>query len=788
MRRTRTRISTFLLSTALLSPACESDPAVRFVPNTGDPKAQNGFTPTRPFTPSGDPTATSYAGDTAGGDDNVGRAEFCSEGERSALIEQMVVAPIVPDVGLGLVPLRAPDGSPLHADDLLGKREDGGLCNPSGVYLDAYTWGPTDDVIVLFDQDTKLVTAVIAYQQYLGTLSGQYTSAAGEKVDVTVRSRERVTVGSAELDEYASRAEQARRPRSWLANKNITAIYAMIRETFFQASPFPAGYDCVAAKACDIIYTAGNESSPQDTVLVFRDSGVNLFFSPEGQIQYVYLEPVRKAPFESAGTLTFGAAGSSTMALAFDSTTRGGCSIALATREPITFGDFKARCIDAGDARTLNRASYVVDEARDAVDVEFNDVTLSFQRQTSTSSVFKDGERPRDSDQLFGFTFTRSLEAPVAEFSGLQLVGAWEPKLRARLRAAVGPGATPVDDHPLARFSLGTPFLFDEPQAIGEIFLVFGQTRTSWVPATVSRVVDTYRGLSAAERARVDARVLDERVIIETFVDAVLSSFTHGASDRADAVKLFRTTDDRRWVIGRAHFFQGGVPFRVEVQYSLNYGAISAVFVERGVSETDAFVERVRAQLPRAERYYGIELATAVGNPLGVGGAGVEVVGFDRRLQTLEVEFTGGVDGGTTRLVVPGEPIRDQAGYRRQIRGERFEFVAADEVRLLGKENRLVVWVERDATTGAPVIGRVEQRTFKGALTLCPGLAVRYGDDVRRAAEAWAATVPANAYNDCELVFNYSPNGNVLTSVASLKNKAEVTVVAERAVTAALWR
>ena len=45
-----------------------------------------------------------------------------------------------------------------------------------------------------------------------------------------------------------------------------------------------------------------------------------------------------------------------------------------------------------------------------------------------------------------------------------------------------------------------------------------------------------------------------------------------------------------------------------------------------------------------------------------------------------------------------------------------------------------------------------------------------------------------DAYEDCEIVFNYSENGNVLDSVASLNNKISFVTVAGRATTAAIWR
>src|SRR6185436_16969646 len=55
-------------------------------------------------------------------DDDVGRAKFCAETEESALAQEMVVQPIVPDVSAGGLPLWAANGGALVADDLIGAR------------------------------------------------------------------------------------------------------------------------------------------------------------------------------------------------------------------------------------------------------------------------------------------------------------------------------------------------------------------------------------------------------------------------------------------------------------------------------------------------------------------------------------------------------------------------------------------------------------------------------------------------------------------------------------------
>lgn len=774
----RDQLRAFMTLT-LLTAACEDGPDLIFTPNPADPAQQadqNGHTAGTPFTPSGTKPYGSL-----GGADNVARAQFCSNEENAAVVQQMVVQPIIPDVSIGGVPLRNADGSALYADDLLGSPAEGKFCDPTGVYSNAFTWGPTNEVIVFFNEETRLVEFIDATQQYLGKLKGSFTE-GGQEIDIDITPRARVKIGERELNQYTSRADQANRPNAWLNNQNVTAIYKMIRETYFEAGPFPADFDCVASKLCDLLYLSGADTTPQDTAIRMDDTGVILVFSPEGQILEVYVQPVRVSPFELRAQIKFGEPASPTMAFSFQSETKATCAINL--DEQPTFATFKQRCVDAGDERTLARAQYETEEARDAVLVSFAGLDLAFLRDVSTQPVFRDRERPADDDRLYAFNFTRSLQAPVAEYQPRNLATAYVAGLRARLLAAIDPaGGIDPATHPLVTMPLIIPFgLNNTPTRIGEIR--GSSADSNWVEEVVALVIAEYNALTPAERAVVDPRVSNPVFLLEPFVDAVLQAFSHGESEGPEAFKVFRTTDDQRWCIGIANFKHGGVPYRIQVQYSLNFGAITAIFVERGFNRVDEAFNAV-AEIA-SKPYYDLELASSDAHPLGLGGDGVIVRSFNRQLDTLDVTLKKPRPDGSTEdleVTVSGSPVQDMNGYQRQIRGQRFEWVPADVVRLYGKETYATVYVEQDG-----LIGRVDFGTFKGTMELCPGLPIQYGDDVAQMVSDWSRRVPQATYADCELVFNRSANGNVLDDITSLKYRQRLVVVAGRAVSASVWR
>ncbi len=773
--RARTMVG---LAAAAVLCGCENPLPQLFKPFEGDAAAQNGNRSGGTFFQDGSKDFES----TAGSGDRQQRARFCDEAEQTALVQQMVTKPIIPDVGVGGIKVWSPSGGPVHADDLIGRPEDGKFCDPDGIYSDGFTWGPTQEVIVLFNPDTRLVEAVIAFQQYLGTLEATYTDTANgnAKVKLTVKLREKVRLGAQELDQYTSSADQASKPRAWLNHRNVTDMYRAIRETFFQGQPLPASYDCVAAKVCDILYTQADERNPQYTVIAFQDSGVTLAFAPDGSIYYVWIEPVRVAPFESVGSLRFVEAGTGSFKPTFSSDARPTCTFDLSG---LQWNGFKQSCIEATDTRTLERAQYETHLQRDAVDVRFNGITLTFLRQIAKGEVYRDGERPSGTEKLYSFGFTRLLKAPVEEFRPSALAARYKTKLESRIRGLVGTGSS----HPFASYTLTVPSsLSNEPQQIGELFFDDNGKKASWLPKVVADVHAAYYALPAAQRAQV-ADVLDPVFLIEPFVDAVLDAFTNGAASAPDAWKGFRTTSDKRWSIGFAHFMQNGVPHRLQVQYSLNFGAVTAVFVGRGFSQIDELLQSWNGLRTQPYPYYNIDLAKSPNNPLSLGATGIAVTGFDRQLDTVDALVKKPAGGGFTTsvaLTVPGSHVDDRSGYLRQIRGERWEFVPAHEVYLYGKETLMVFYV--DDADGK--IGRIVQPLFKGRLELCRGLSIGFGDDVPRAIKKWVATAGPAAYTECDLVFNYSDNGNVLESVVSLSNKVSFSTVADRAVTVAIWR
>ncbi|HEY3447781.1 MAG TPA: hypothetical protein VGK67_15605 [Myxococcales bacterium] len=771
--------------------ACEDGPAQVFTPNEGDPSQQNGFKPADPWFQDGE-KSYDYTG---GQGDSVDRARFCDEREMTDTINTMVSKPIIPDVSMGGIPMWSAGGTPTHANDLIGRPEDGKFCDPD-VYSNALTWGPTYEIIAFINEETKLIETLVATSGYLGKLEGKYTAEDDSKMNITMQMRDRVRIGAVQLDKYSSSANQAATKNSWLNHDRIVEMYKMIRESFFGASKFAAGTDdCFATQICGVIYTAPDESQPQTTLVLFRDSGIYLAFSPEGHLIEVDIEPVKVAQFETSVELSMLDAGGK-LAPKLKSHSRVGCDLDLSGQ---SFASFKSACVAADDVRTLPRAAYDVYAARDAVDVNFNGVTLSYQRQVTKDTLFKDGERPADTDKLFGLGFYRDLNAPVKEFVPADIAALYKAKLEARLTALVAskPG------HPLGTYKVALPAdLGTTPEPIGALYYNGGSS--SFVDDVVAQVRALYASMTLSQQ-RAAPEVLHPVFLIEPFVDAVLSAFTGGKSDAVGTFKGFEITNDRRWSIGMVSFEQDGVPMRLVVQYSLNYGAITAVSLEAGASQIDQQYDTLLASLDSFATYYGAEYSWAADangdplNPLGLGGTGIKVEGSDRKLGTVDISLKIS-DAAPLQLRVPGTVMADQGGFFKQVRGERFEFVPAHDVRLYGRETQMVFYVTEirlsngesgcDLAGGCLVqtVGSVHQPSFKGTLSLCNGLDIEFGDDLRAKIDSWASKQGQSAFSECEIVYNYSANGNLLSSVTSLANKISFDTDDGRAIAVSIWQ
>lgn len=826
---------------------CEDGPDQVFTPNTGDPASQNGLDPSQSFTPEGTKT---FDADEENRDD-TGRGKFCSVQENDELIKEMVKKPIIPNESIGGVPMWTPDNRPMHADELLG---EGAWCDPD-IYADGFVWGPLQEVVFLFDQETRLVVQELALTQYQGALEGEYTGVNAEgataKIPVRLTLRDRMTVDGQELDQYAAQGEEEAAPRAWVNPKNVNALYKMVRETFFGDEPFAEDFSCLDAKVCDVIFLADKVTRVDIT-----DSGLIVVFQPEGQIVAMSVFPVRVAPFEAETAVNMGEGAN--FGPVFASVNRPDCQISML--DTLDYGDFRERCIGTGEnsEKTLQRANFNVHGQRDGVDVEFNGATFTFKRDMDAGSakVFKDGERPVDGDELRGFSWSRNLSAPVAEFRPRTLARLFKSKLEQRIREAVdapaigggegadgGLGATdamlpPVQDdaslpiesdaasvpvqtdastepapvpdaaveepvvapaHPFLAWELDLPRDLeedeaDEPRAIEQITYKKGNTQRDWLADVVTGVRADFNALSPVQQAQVDPRVIEATWLLETFTDSVIETFTHGHVNDDLAVKRFFNTDDKRWSVGYANFILDGVPYRVVVQFSLNFDALTYVGVTKGYTAVDriynSWNERAREKPALGEKspYYGIDLAKLdpAKNNLALGASGITVKGFDRKLNTLDIEVYEAVgDEGATKhsYTVAGDPIEDRNGYLKQIRGQRWEFVPANVVSLNGAETSMLFWVEANGK-----IGRISEGGFKQAVELCPGLSIRFGDDVREKVEAFVDTKGEAAWRACDIVYNYSINGNVLDEVVSLTNQVSFYTSNGRATQANIWR
>ncbi len=809
--------------------ACEDGPDQIFSPFDGDPKVQNGFNTGKPFTPEGNKPF-----EEVGGQDHLDQAKFCSELVTQKLSQWMVQQPIIPDQGAAGVTFWDKDGKPKSIDDLVGewdpketKSDDVKFCNPETEYANAFAYGATNPIIIFFNQETRLIETIQITGDYQGALKGEFTRPAdSKKVDVELKTRERIKIDGQELDEYTQESEQATKKRSWLNHQNVTAMYRMVRESFFGAQPLSADYDCVKSKVCTVFYSQKDQTIPQNTQINFNDSGVVLVVAPTGQLLAIVIDLMRTAPFEmdiepSAISFAPGGAPSSSqppndgviseLSPKFESGYLENCKMNL--NDTFTWGQFLKNCREENDQRTVQRADYSVATQRDGVYVGFNGIELFFSRKTAEKGVLKDGEHPGDTDILQGFSVYRLLDAPIAEFVPAKIAQRFANLLGERLKNEVH---LPADICPMPQ----VPAEITEataPIRLGK--LAKGQKFATWELDVLDQIQSCYfNKLSQAQQAQVSPKILDKNYLIEPMLDAVIYELTHGLSAQKGAVIETRMTDNKKWSLATAHFISNGVPYRMTVQFSFLIGEVVVVSVYRGFNESDDVFQKMhqalylQAQYPaglgflndlKSSNYYLFEESTfppegvpnlLAPNPYALGGNGIKVTGFDRKLNTVDVELAL-PDGQIAKLKTPGTHKLDNGGCMIQERGERYDFRPGHWVDLNGRENRMSFCIQEISGEDAngnevkvPEITMIQQSYFKGEVMLCKNLYVTFGQNVRELVTQYRKAYGDQAYNQCEIVFNWSENGNVLKSVTSLANRTTIYTEAERALHAAKWQ
>ncbi len=730
--------------------------------------------------------------------DSVGRARFCDQAQADAQVQEMIKAPITPDGSLGNIPLWGEAYTPLLADSLLGTPSESKFCDPSGTYSNAFTFGPLNEIVVVFNEETRLIDYIYAQPGYLGALEGSAKNAAGTEQKIWIRAGDPIRIGNLELkDDAPDSAAQ------WANPVNINHIYRMVRGAYFPAAPAPAlDFDCLGARICRILEIGA------DRALRIEDSGVVLSFPANGgAVQFIMVQPVRVAPFEAAMDMSFGAAAlpdpgvpvepeapapaPAGLSPVFTSNVFGNCSLKLDGQT--TWSNFKSGCIKAED--TLNRASFDVLNGRGAVRVDFNGVFLTFLH--TGGAPLEDGARPADGDVLIGASFTDNLNGSFAQWVPQSLGAHFKARLEATVKASV---LASVPDHPFNTFSLGAlPPLSTTAEPLSPLTAATPSGPVDLVNSYVSKAQRAYAALTPEQAAYVDPELPKKTFLVAPFVQAALSVLTGGHSDDPLSVLYTVPSDDSLYVIGRAHFTIDGVPYRVFAQYNFVFGGIVYLGMERGFSPVDEPVNAATAEfaamLPSlASNYYEHwqGLVPSIGypypNPFALGATSITVTGADRQLNMLNVDVTSTDGAGipkTYQLKLRGSHIDEGSGFNRQTEGETWEFIRSHAISFDGRESSLLVHVDANG-----VVQQTAQYTFKGPVYLC-GVRkppqILYGQDVRSTLDAFARQNP-KAYRDCGIVFNYSPNGNVLNSVASVINKVGITLSGGRAVTVSAWQ
>ena len=424
--------------------------------------------------------------------------------------------------------------------------------------------------------------------------------------------------------------------------------------------------------------------------------------------------------------------------------------------------------------------------------ISFDGLVLRFSGTSIDKIPTENGSYPQDNSKLYELGFRAELATNVLEyipyFIALQFASEVNKKLSSSL---VSTSTAAISNHPFNDYKIPVPLFAISSGPM--VPLVDPVSNQNWVASTIKQIQNDYMKLPSAQKQMVDPDLLSDVVFNELFLQSTLLYLTHGMILPPNPGQiLYRTTEDNRYLVARAHFLQREagnklVPYRLELIYNQESHHIAWVNIGVGHNDMDTISnENNTTSLVPSDYPAAFHMEPSIGGFLSIGQNTVRDLRPSNTPGYIRATIYNPLTATSFPIVVQGEYKADD-GYLKQTGGSQFVFEPAHRLELRGRETTLILYV---GTNGN--ISRAVMPDYKGPHILCAPpntefLFINYGADVPKTIEAWKSRVSKESYDWCSFAFNYSSNGQILEGVASLTYQSEVYLINNRSVTAARW-
>lgn len=644
-----------------------------------------------------------------------GTAKICEGDEQKARWSKMIKEPILPTVGAGGLDLRGePQWSGLTIDQAQQQ-----LCQVTLLDSNLGCWGDNCELVVFFDEKTRLILALVPYIGYEGKLvAGEY--------EVSVNNP--IQLGGKKLGNP-------------LSDASMRALNIALLKAFRPEMQNPESRDCIAANSC----TA--EVYKTYKALRFLDLSMSIILEPQSdRVTQMGIQLKRAFAFGSAD-VTFGTGGTvAGLAPMPKIPYSGSCSPTLGS----TWDHVAKNCIGADQPE---KAQTQADGSGELVVVDMGGLGLYLTRPSlKADAIFPDDVKPEAADQIAAMGFfgsyeggfklpqgavlTRFFASVVPEVSKLvpELAGAQGDALAAAL-AQIKPLGDPE------RVKLGAQKIEECPAG--------GACQQGTLIARTRQLV-----LDAVQAAGVPIpdRVKDPNFLVELYLGALMATFNDDKLPTPAELRFF-PADDSAEILYAVFVRQlNGQRYAVRTAYEHVTDQLIYLFFKQGPMRPEAALWK-DAELQQFDGKAGdgkFRLWNLARSPrLGLATQIKRTQDFpDLRMATISLKLGGLAED----VLVSYNAQNTISGFGIPVKGQRDTFVPAAFYGFSGNVIAAGVWAQDN------IVRAVYSSAFYDKLDFC-GVKVGLWDE----ADAFLKRLPA----DCDKIVGFSENGKVLSSISA---------------------
>lgn len=654
-----------------------------------------------------------------------GTAKLCEGDEQKERWSKMIKEPIIPTVGAGGLDLRGePVWSGMTVDDAQQQ-----LCQMSLLDSNLGCWGDNCELIVVFDEKTRLILALVPYLGYEGKITaGDYVVGINSAIQVN-----------------------GKKLVNPLSDDSLRALNVALLKAFRPEMQNAESRDCIKANSCVA------EVYKTYKALRFLDLSMTIILEPEAdRVTQIGVQLKRAFAFGSAD-VTFPAAATGGLAPMPKIAYSGPCAPTLGS----PWSQISGACMGQDKPE---KAQTQADGSGEVITVDMGGLGLYLTRPSlAKNAIFPDDVKPEAADEIAAMGFFGSYEGGFVLPQGVMLqryTAALVPAV-VQLVPELGQAMGPVPGDPASQThaealaaKLAKIVPIGDPdrvklgaQKVEDCNVAGPCEQTTIITRTRQLALDAVTAAGVA----IPERLKDPNFFVELYLGALMATFNDDLFPTPAELRFFPADDSAEQLYAVFTRELNGERYAVRTAYEHVTDQLIYLFFKQAPMRTEKILWQ-DASLKQFDGKPGdgkFRLWNLARSPrLGLANKIQRTADYpDLRKATIAISM------GTTQeeVLVSYNAENSLSGFGIPVKGQRDVFVPASYYGFTGNVIAAGIW----ATTG--IVRAVYSSAFYDKLDFC-GVKVGLWDE----ADAFLKQLPP----DCEKIVGFSENGKVLTSIS----------------------